>query len=67
MWLCADEPLYLIHHIDIMVSVIGSNLLQSIKESLQLPPEYELIHNPHTGKDEVSHHSPATFYYEKEE
>ncbi len=48
-----DEPLFLIHHIDIMVSVTGSNLLQNIKESLQLPPEYEIIHNPETGKDEV--------------
>jgi hypothetical protein len=28
-------------------------LLQNIKESLQLPPEYEIIHNPETGKDEV--------------
>ncbi len=36
-----------------MVSVTGSNLLQNIKESLQLPPEYEIIHNPETGKDEV--------------
>ncbi len=28
-------------------------LLQNTKESLQLPPEYEIIHNPETGKDEV--------------
>jgi hypothetical protein len=28
-------------------------LLQNIKKSLQLPPEYEIIHNPETGKDEV--------------
>ncbi len=28
-------------------------LLQNIEESLQLPPEYEIIHNPETGKDEV--------------
>ena len=29
-----DEPLFLMHHIDIMVSVTGSNLLQGFKESL---------------------------------
>lgn len=27
-----DEPLYVIHHIDIMISVSGSNLLQTFKE-----------------------------------
>ena len=27
-----DEPLFVIHQIDIMVSVSGSNLLQSFKE-----------------------------------
>jgi cohesin loading factor subunit SCC2 len=48
-----DEPLFLIHHIDIMVSVIGSNVLQSIKESLQLPPEYEIKVNPETRLEEV--------------
>jgi len=47
-----DEPLFLVHHIDIMVSVIGSNILQSIKESLQLPPEYEVKVNPETFKEE---------------
>ena len=49
-----DEPLFLIHHVDLMVSVIGTNVLQSIKESLKLPPEYELKMNPETGKEEVS-------------
>jgi len=47
-----DEPLFLVHHIDIMVSVIGSNILQSIKESLQLPPEYEVKMNPETHREE---------------
>jgi hypothetical protein len=28
-------------------------LIQNITELLQLPPEYEIIHNPETGKDEV--------------
>ena len=27
-----DEPLFVIHHIDIMISVSGSNLLQTFKE-----------------------------------
>ena len=65
-----DEPLFLIHHIDIMVSVIGCNILQviniggeasdifffppqSIKESLQLPAEYEVKMNMETGREEV--------------
>jgi cohesin loading factor subunit SCC2 len=49
----ADEPLFLIHHIDIMVSVIGSNVLQSIKDSLQLPPEYEIKVNPENRLEEA--------------
>jgi len=48
-----DEPLFLIHHIDIMVSVIGSNILQAIKESLQLPLEYEVKINPETRMEEI--------------
>jgi len=48
-----DEPLYLIHQIDVMVSNIGTNILQSIKESLKLPPEYEIKVNQETGKQEV--------------
>merc|ERR1719427_1518634 len=48
-----DEPLFLIHHIDIMVSCIGTNILQSIKESLQLPVEYEVKVNPETRLEEI--------------
>ena len=48
-----DEPLFLIHHIDIMVSVIGCNILENIKKSLELPPEYEYKINQETGKEEV--------------
>nr|CAD7424434.1 unnamed protein product [Timema monikensis] len=29
-----DEPLFIIHHIDIMISVTGTNLLQSFREGL---------------------------------
>lgn len=27
-----DEPLFIVHHIDIMISVSGTNLLQSFRE-----------------------------------
>ena len=37
-----DEPLFLIHHIDIMVSVTGSNILQAVKEALKLPENVEI-------------------------
>jgi len=50
-----DEPLYLIHHIDLMVSVIGTNILHTIKETLKLPEHYEIIKNPETGKEEVTY------------
>jgi len=32
-----DEPLFLIHHIDVFISVTGSNLLQSFKEMTRSP------------------------------
>ncbi|KAL7838956.1 hypothetical protein SRHO_G00256140 [Serrasalmus rhombeus] len=32
-----EEPLFIMHHIDIMLSVSGSNLLQTFKESLVRP------------------------------
>ncbi|KAF4533148.1 hypothetical protein B566_EDAN001690 [Ephemera danica] len=32
-----DEPLFIIHHIDIVLSMSGTNLLQSFREALQLP------------------------------
>ena len=35
-----DEPLYVIHHIDIQISVSGTNLLQSFKEA-SLSPFYD--------------------------
>lgn len=27
-----DEPLFIVHHIDVMISVSGTNLLQSFRE-----------------------------------
>ncbi|XP_050736968.1 nipped-B-like protein isoform X1 [Eriocheir sinensis] len=47
-----DEPLFIIHHIDIMISVTGANLLQSFKESLLPPPNAEVKINPETGQPE---------------
>ena len=35
-----DEPLFLMHHVDIMVSVTGSNLLQGFRESLLSPSDH---------------------------
>jgi len=48
-----DEPLFLIHRIDLMVPVVGPNILKNIKESLKLPPQYEVKTNPETGKEEI--------------
>ncbi|XP_037608532.1 nipped-B-like protein B isoform X2 [Sebastes umbrosus] len=36
-----EEPLFIMHHVDITLSVSGSNLLQSFKESLQKEPRVE--------------------------
>ncbi|XP_063051762.1 nipped-B-like protein A isoform X2 [Engraulis encrasicolus] len=36
-----EEPLFIMHHIDIRLSVSGSNLLQTFKESLHKPGEPE--------------------------
>ncbi len=47
-----DEPLFVIHQIDIMISVSGSNLLQTFKEGLRPPPSAEARHNLETGKTE---------------
>lgn len=45
-----DEPLFIIHHIDIMISVTGTNLLQSFREGLipTGPPQDQRI-DPETG------------------
>merc|ERR1719225_254548 len=47
-----DEPLFVIHHIDIQISVSGSNLLQTFKECLKPPPSCEQRFNLETGKTE---------------
>lgn len=30
-----DEPLFIVHHIDLMISVTGTNLLQTFREVIQ--------------------------------
>lgn len=36
----ADEPMFVVHNIDIIVSVAGSNILQAFKEVILLPNYY---------------------------
>lgn len=31
-YIVQDEPLFIVHHIDIMISVYGTNLLQAFRE-----------------------------------
>lgn len=33
-YMVQDEPLFIVHHIDVMISVSGTNLLQSFREVL---------------------------------
>lgn len=47
-----DEPLFVIHNIDLKITVAGSNLLQTFKENLRPPPSAEMRHNLETGKTE---------------
>ncbi|KAK3884098.1 hypothetical protein Pcinc_011609 [Petrolisthes cinctipes] len=47
-----DEPLFIIHHIDIMISVTGSNLLQAFRDALLPSPTAEMKINPETGQPE---------------
>ncbi|XP_055542159.1 nipped-B protein isoform X3 [Wyeomyia smithii] len=59
-----DEPLYIIHHIDVLISVTGTNLLASFREGLKPPPGAE--NNPEQCKfSEAVHsagHSSNVFY-----
>lgn len=38
-----DEPLYIIHQIDLVISVTGTNLLQTFRDGLKLKPGMENI------------------------
>ncbi|KAL0131860.1 hypothetical protein PUN28_003013 [Cardiocondyla obscurior] len=46
-----DEPLFIIHHIDIIISMSGTNLLQSFKEAL-IPKEGQ---SRHTSGQSIPH------------
>ncbi|XP_022901337.1 nipped-B protein [Onthophagus taurus] len=41
-YLVQDEPLFIVHHIDIMISVSGTNLLQTFREGLMMPENQKL-------------------------
>nr|XP_012141431.1 PREDICTED: nipped-B-like protein isoform X3 [Megachile rotundata] len=49
-----DEPLFIIHHIDIIISMSGMNLLQSFKDAL-LPREG---HSTSSQQHQHQHHHP---------
>uniref|UniRef100_A0A3P8Z7Q6 Nipped-B protein n=1 Tax=Esox lucius TaxID=8010 RepID=A0A3P8Z7Q6_ESOLU len=48
-----EEPLFIMHHIDITLSVSGSNLLQSFKESLLKEPRRSSTSNSSDEDEEV--------------
>ena len=52
-----DEPLFIMHHIDITLSVSGSNLLQSFKE-VGAPTQDKNI--SHTASDRNLLHNKST-------
>lgn len=41
-YMVQDEPLFIVHHIDIMISVSGTNLLQSFREGLIINEQQKL-------------------------
>ncbi|KAA0199080.1 hypothetical protein HAZT_HAZT003389 [Hyalella azteca] len=47
-----DEALFVIYHIDLMISTMGSNLLQAFREALLPPPDADVKYNPETGRPE---------------
>ncbi|KAK7086913.1 hypothetical protein SK128_008836 [Halocaridina rubra] len=47
-----DEPLFIIHHIDIMISVTGTNILQNFRDAMLPSPNAEIKINPETGQQE---------------
>lgn len=49
-----DEPLFIIHNIDIIISMSGTNLLQSFKEAL-LPKESEHQHNQQINAQPITY------------
>jgi len=48
-----DEPLFIVHHIDVMISMSGTNVVQTFREALIPSPNQQTRQNPETGKIEV--------------
>lgn len=49
-----DEPLFIVHHIDVMISMSGTNLLQSFREALIPTATSQTTRiDPNTGAVEV--------------
>lgn len=48
-----DEPLFIVHHIDVMISMSGTNLLQSFREALIPTTNQTTKIDPNTGAVEV--------------
>lgn len=48
-----DEPLFIIHHVDIMISVTGTNLMQTFREALIPLNNQEQRLNLETGQPEL--------------
>lgn len=49
-----DEPLFIVHHIDVMISMSGTNLLQSFREALIPTANQTTRVDPNTGAVEVN-------------
>ncbi|XP_029051204.1 nipped-B-like protein isoform X1 [Osmia bicornis bicornis] len=56
-----DEPLFIIHHIDIIISMSGTNLLQSFKDAL-LPKEG----GSHSTSSQQHHHHQQQHQYQQQ-
>lgn len=50
-----DEPLFIIHHIDVIVSVTGSNLLQSFREVIILNSFIRLLNKQPLYEKYITH------------
>ncbi|XP_063929333.1 nipped-B-like protein isoform X2 [Zophobas morio] len=51
-YMVQDEPLFIVHHIDIMISVSGTNLLQSFRERMALESGTDNVTNVVSALDE---------------
>lgn len=65
-----DEPLFIIHHIDIIVSVSGSNLLQSFREKLQYEAKGSrrtIMSNPYASENGVEEDNKPNHIYDDDD